>query len=376
MARRSQQSSDEAVSLDGLMDTMTNVVGTLLLILIIVQLQVSNRASSIEESLSQVKKQQVDEAKMQIEEGRKKLALAESDWEKRKPGEKAVYEALAAKQEDVKRQETTIQERGVKLLSLDELEKQIATRKGEVDLKKKEVAKVIEERTRIQALLDKTPVVSGPPPIDIHVPVSRPLPAKPEYLRILVLSNRLYTLPDTGKVRQFIDAQLGPQKGRILKIKKPEVFDQNLLLGFLQKLPLHYPGLDVVFRLARANDDRVTLELKPLADGGDPVDQIKAFNSGFRAAVDSTRGQPNKVIWFHVHPDSIAAYHEARDECTRLGISAGWEFFGGSLWSERLPYALKEPPPPPPKSNKPPAPPPAKPSGPQITIPPPKKTLD
>ena len=63
MAKRQQQNLDEGVNMDSMMDNMTNVVGTLLLVLMIVQMQVNNKAGEIEESFANVTQDDLDKAK-------------------------------------------------------------------------------------------------------------------------------------------------------------------------------------------------------------------------------------------------------------------------------------------------------------------------
>ena len=59
MARRNQTNLDESVNMDSMMDNMTNVVGTLLLVLIVVQLKIGMTANQIEESLANVKPEDI-----------------------------------------------------------------------------------------------------------------------------------------------------------------------------------------------------------------------------------------------------------------------------------------------------------------------------
>lgn len=65
MAKRSQN-LDEGINMDSMMDNMTNVVGTLLLVLIIVQMGVKSTADQVEEELANVTPQQVQQAKQQL----------------------------------------------------------------------------------------------------------------------------------------------------------------------------------------------------------------------------------------------------------------------------------------------------------------------
>lgn len=66
MARRNQTNLDESVNMDSMMDNMTNVVGTLLLVLIVVQLKIGMTANQIEESLANVKAEDIAAAKAEV----------------------------------------------------------------------------------------------------------------------------------------------------------------------------------------------------------------------------------------------------------------------------------------------------------------------
>lgn len=371
MARR-VLSNNDAVSMDSLMDTMTNVVGTLLLILIVVQLKVSTTASRLEESLSQVSQQQIEEAQLELEEARKNRVVTGEDWQKREAGEQKIYEAVAAKKEELGRHETTLKERGIKLLSLDEIEQQMKSRNEVVARLKQETSDLIAERSRVQALLDKTPPPRLPPPVDVIVPVSRPIPEDPDYVRVLVVSNRVFFVNDT-LYKQTIQTEIA-RTPRLVKSRTPAVvYDHQLMLDFLNTRRLGDKNVEVNFR-SNPTDDRITMEIKPRAGGGESMEEIGSAVSAYRAAITKLGRQTKSVLWFLVHPESIQTYLVARDECTRFKANAGWEFHGGTSYSERLPYPvnrLREPPAPRPGAK--PAP---RPGGSSIEIPRPKKTLD
>ena len=72
MARRRSGGGDEDGGLDSLLDTMTNVVGILVLVLIVTQLSVQDVVETVLEE-NQVDVQQIEEAKKQLEEKKKEV---------------------------------------------------------------------------------------------------------------------------------------------------------------------------------------------------------------------------------------------------------------------------------------------------------------
>lgn len=378
MSKPRKGDAEEVVSLDGLMDTMTNVVGTLLLILIVVQLRVNLTASKIEQALANVTAQQVQELKLEADAEAQKAQAALADWEKRKPGEKKIYEDLAAKREEVGRQEVTLQERGVKLLSLDELEKQINAKATEAAQWKKDVGQLIAERGRLQGLLDKTPQPQLPPPVDVRVPESHPLPKNPDYVRMLILSNRVYVINEplfektVGTILENTP-QLVLSKKREADGKISVTYKHQESVDLLNSRNLGDKNVELKFPLNKAAD-RLTLLIVPRPDGGETEDKLESAFSPYRTLMTQLGKNPNAVLWFHVHPDSVGTYLVAREQCSRFNVNAGWEFHASASYSVRLPFpvnVIQRPPPPRPGARPPPVP-----ARPQIEIPKPKKTLD
>ena len=64
--RRLEGDLDDAVNMDVMMDNMTDVVGTLLMVLIIVQLKVNNTIDDIQSNLPKVTVAQVAEVKQRV----------------------------------------------------------------------------------------------------------------------------------------------------------------------------------------------------------------------------------------------------------------------------------------------------------------------
>ena len=389
MAKRSSQNLDEGVNMDSMMDNMTNVVGTLLLVLVIVQMGVKNTADQVEEELAKVTPQQVQQAKQQVAQN--KAAATKSG-----ANQEVVAKKVKSKQDDLRAFETTLEQKGIKIRDFESLQQDLLAKRNAEAVEKQAVDGLLGERDNLRAALDKTPVPKGPPPLDVRVPVAKPFPPGAIEYRVLCLSNRVYMISDYGW-RTRVWSEIEKVKYDLLYAKQPTdpkagpVFDHKKTVDFLNECKLGDGFIDVQFPFnSNSMSDRVLMQIVPKADGGETPDQVDNPESNFRKTLVKLRANPKIVCWFWVHPTGVSAYHAAREQCSRYGIPAGWEFYGATMYGENLQQfvvnRLKEPPPPPPPAPPPPPPPPgAKPPTPpavqaaaptQINIAPPKKTLD
>jgi len=371
--------------MDSMMDNMTNVVGTLLLVLIIVQLQVNEKAGQIEESLAKVTPQQIQQAKQQLEAT--KLIAQKSG-----ANEEQLRQEAKSKLDDLRAFETTLEQKGVKLRDLDTLRDDFTNQRKAEQEERARINTLFAERDNLKAVLDKTPQPNRPPPVDVRVPVAKPIPAGAETFRVLCMSNKVYWINDFGwRTRAWSEVDKAKYDLILTNVPTADkkgmtpVFDHIKTVTFLTEKKLSDEFLEVRFPLnTNSMSDRVLMQLVPRADGGDTPEQVDDADSEFRKTLVRLRSRPKAMCWFWVHPTGVAAYHAAREQCSRYGIPAGWEFYGAALYQENLPQfvvnRLKEPPPPPPPpppGAKPPPPPPPQPAKPgQINIAPPKKTLD
>ena len=164
-----------------LMDTMTNVVGVLIIVLVMVGLSVSNVVKTVLSDLPPVTKQELAE----IRENAKslpKLPTPEQLEEQKKKAETDLKKIL----EDLKTVDVSDLESKMKSMDLDEYKKQLELRKKEREAQKAATDKLQAEVERLKALLDQTPVYQPPPPKYVRLPNPRPYPEKPNETRVLV----------------------------------------------------------------------------------------------------------------------------------------------------------------------------------------------
>ena len=372
--------------MDSMMDNMTNVVGTLLLVLVIVQLQVNQTADAIEENLANVTPQQVQQARQQLE-ATKLLA------QKSGANEDQLKQKAKSRLDDLRAFETSLEQKGIRLRDMEALREDLTNQRKAEEAERQKINPLFAERDNLKALLDKTPQPNRPPPVDVRVPIAKPMPVGAETFRVLCMSNRVYWINDFGwRTRAWSEVDKAKYDLILTNVATADkkgmitIFDHIKTVTLLTEKKLSDEFLEIRFPLnTNSMSDRVLMQLIPRADGGDSPEQVDDADSEFRKTLVRLRTRPKAVCWFWVHPTGVAAYHAAREQCSRYGIPAGWEFYGGTSYQENLPQfvvnRLKEPPPPPPppppSATPPPPPPPPKPAAPgQINIPPPKKTLD
>jgi len=182
------------------MDTMTNVVGVLIIVLVMVGLSVSNVVKTVLSDLPPVTKEELAE----IRENAKslpKLPTPEQLEEQKKKAETDLKKIL----EDLKTVDVSDLESKMKSMDLDEYKKQLELRKKEREAQKAATDKLQAEVERLKALLDQTPVYQPPPPKYVRLPNPRPYPEKPNETRVLVAKQGVLSFNQPKFMQPILD---------------------------------------------------------------------------------------------------------------------------------------------------------------------------
>ena len=201
-----------------------------------------------------------------------------------------------------------------------------------------------------------------PPPVDIRVPVAKPIPAAAEFFNASIISNKVYIITD-AVIRKRVMDEFEKSKFNLVYTNRTEadgklttVYNHKETRDLLLAAMISDDFMEPIFPLNELAD-RIAMQIRPKAGGGETADQLDDNESKYRSFLVKLRARPKAVMWFKVDPSSIATYLKAREQCTRYSIAAGWEFSTETVFgSETLPFVvnrIKEPPPPP----KPPPPP-------------------
>ncbi|OYW75442.1 MAG: hypothetical protein B7Z37_13225 [Verrucomicrobia bacterium 12-59-8] len=173
---------DGELNLDSLMDAVTNVVGVLMIVFVVMAL---NTAQVVQKILSELPPVTPEEHQKIVEEV-KKLPPPPADPKKLEEDQKQAEADMKKAIEELKSIDTADLQAKMKFMDLDAFTKQIEERKKEREASKAETDKLLAEVERLKALLDETPVFTPPPPTYVRLPNPRPYPEKPDETRILV----------------------------------------------------------------------------------------------------------------------------------------------------------------------------------------------
>ncbi len=165
-----------------LMDTMTNVVGVLIIVLVMVGISL---ASAVRKVLSDLPPVTPEEHQRLVEE-MKKLPPPAADLKDIEEQQKIAEQKLKKAVEDLKSIDSSTVEAEMKFMDLEGFRKKLDEAKKLRETQKAEVDKLLAEVERLKALLDQTPIYAPPPPTFVRLPNPRPYPEKPNETRVLV----------------------------------------------------------------------------------------------------------------------------------------------------------------------------------------------
>lgn len=410
MARK-EKAHDEELPFVALMDTMTNVVGVLIIVLVMIGIGLARTVQKVLSDLPLVSEEEHQNLKAE---------MAQFD-DKRDPVE--VEEEIANVKQDLEKVIARIRqldEQDQKLPPLSEdlqkLLRELETARKDRDQRKITLRDLLTQIDKLKIQLDTTPKPKPPPTITARLPQPRAMPDNAQIHRVLVLENRLFLIrkdellhvveEELKKGSPAILAKLPPAKGSMglsssLLSPNPApaskgapapprqlVFDPTKLGNYFNsKINFRTPGVsdphrDVFVEVAQQpNTPNIQVHLSLRPDGGEPIGQ--ECPPHFRNYLAKLKSDPRSVISFHVNKKSIATYLEARRFVDAFGIPVTWEINDSLKFTYSLPPAYlvqftpPPAPPPPPPSAIPPPPPPPKPAGPPpIVIAAPKATVD
>ena len=371
MKRRFKHDDDDA-GLDSLLDTMTNVVGILVLVLIVTQMGVKEKmaditansnvtAEQVETAQADLKKQQRDLEKLR----KQSKSVSSIDIESERQRLERMKEQLAAGQQEVKQQTQQINEFTLRIEGdrkrAAELEKEIK----DTEDKRKELDAALKtslvERTKLTALLEELPSNPTPKISAIRIPNPRPAPNGAQEATFICAGDKLFPLRLTHhrKYAEQAAKQLvadhnlkGDAATGIDPVKFTELFTQ------LESPP------DEGFFTAEyfvVSNRWPQIRFHPKLEFGVEAKALSRPGTQIRKLIGSL--DPKKFFCrFYVLADSYNIYIAARRTVTRQKLMAGWEpqpetwIFTTSVPGVELGPPRPKPPPPknPPKNPPPP----------------------
>jgi len=339
------------------MDTLTNVVGILIIILILVQINVAESLRKIVSDLPEVSAEEFHEIQEEAVTRAEEHSEMQTQIEAAREQLQRDSQELEQLQPQLATVETVIEQPDVPLLDLEKLlEKLEETRPG-VEALRKELDKLMKERQRLLALLEETPDTETPVPKVVRIPESRPIPKNAVLQQYLIHDGKIYHLDLDAAMEQVLaemrraGRQLEHERGRLDDGTRKTIYDQEKIVEYFRRRNLRQGDASIVIS-PNPYSTRLHLLLIPRENAGEPVERANSLMSPFLQKVRDYRGSSN-VVWFLVLPDQFADYLAAREIVDELEIPAGWDVINNPMLVRAIEdfevNRLKEPPPPSPR---------------------------
>jgi hypothetical protein len=358
---RARKDDDEDGGLDSLLDTMTNVVGILVLVLIVTQLGVSEAINVItaastvtEEDLEAAKQKLVSLAddKTKLKEQTATLASIDVDAERERL--RRLKEQL-----ETRRKLLAVQSREANKFSLKiETDRATATKntKEIEDTKKKRgelqttLTASLAKQAELKAKLDKTPRRAAVPARTVTIPNPRPAPPGARQATFVCSENRVYPMNVDG-IRKEAEARAKDIiVRRKLNLDPANGIDPEAFEKLYTRLNINDDFFDVECYITDNRWPR--LKLTPTAKRGADEDEVRRPGSRIRKIM-ATLDPKKFYARFYVLPDSFDVYVSSRRALTDAGVLAGWDPQGQTwTYTTSVPGGIELGPPRP----KPPAP--------------------
>lgn len=363
MSRR--KSEGVGLNLDSLMDTLTNVVGLLVLLLVFLQLGLGDAVKSIREKNPEL------------------FGLAEQDVEKAKESEKVQEKLLKALEEQraeaeraVKNVQDLLVTEKAKIppppaaattMKVEEVQKLVDEHKKKADALQGEFSKMDEQLAKLLAMLAKTPDPKEPVNTAVTLPDPHAVPAGYEPLYLFCKENRIIcmNLPalrnagadrieanrssfewksaeDKGKLSTVRGLQ-GARKANVKSVDtaKTIVYDGKKIQDAFNTNPMVYQDFKLRFK-SYDTSTSLNIVLEPLKNKGETEADLLGSHSKYVGLLSSIRAKKQKVFaQFLVSADSFEIYLEARTLLAKYDIPAGWHILYGPTWEVSLAQPIK-----------------------------------
>ncbi len=355
--------------LDSLLDTMTNVVGILVLVLIVTQMSVAEVVTRITAE-NQIDEEAVAELDQQLEIERTELRDLEKilvnpinvDAEKLRQELRLNKDLLERKKALLAQKEKEKNEFAIKMVKDEEMAAKNTKLIADTAAKRQELDKLLstslEKKAKLSAQLDKTPRVKAPADIEISIPNPRPAPAGIKQLMIICSGNRIYPV-NIDAFRKDAEVKAKSIVNRFnLKRDPAKGIDSAKFKQHYEKLKQQDDFFDVEYYVQGERWPRFRLIPRENKGGfGKELINPRSRLRRWFSTVDFSKYYAR----FYVLPDSFDSYVMARRFFSKSKILAGWDPQNANwVLTSHVPGGIelgppRPKPPPPPPGTRPPA---------------------
>jgi uncharacterized membrane protein len=349
---RKRSSSDGGISLDSLMDALTNVVAVLILVLILVQADVTQTVQKFLDDLAPATPEEVAQSKKLIEELKRKQTVAEARL-REKP---ASPDDIAEEKRQIALLEKSMEDNKKLLADLDQVRKLEKTVRVERDAENQKTSAIQKEIARLEGLLDTIAPVDPNTPTVVNIPNSRPIPTDAATFHAIVHGNRVHVI-DTPTVLTAFRREFERKKANFLhqrvRIKGKSdhfIYDPNKIAAHFEKFNWgDTRGQKVEIRVVPTGHYMLLVITPDLVNGGALMENLRQPGGEFAKLIQRIRQTRNSVLLYRVNPNAFETYLAARELSEIANVAAGWDVNGSPNFSMGIPNLsvrqLQQPPP-------------------------------
>jgi hypothetical protein len=274
MAKKSNQDSGE-LNMDSLMDAVTNVVGVLMIVFVVVALSLANSMQKILSELPVVTPEEHEEMKKREKENPPLPETPEQIEEK-----KIIAQEQLKKVSEELRSVDVSDVQKIQFMDMDEFRKKLAEAKEKRATEKTEVDKLMVEVERLKGLLDETPEYKPEAATVVRLPNPRPYPEEPKETRVLVAKGGVLFFSEGEFFAPLVDGLTKMSAQLTYKDIKIDPFAKLLteVLGSPQKAQQAWG--DIAPLAATYQMEEVAVAWKALTEAGLPASKEVLFGLG------------------------------------------------------------------------------------------------
>ncbi len=354
-----------------MLDTLMNVVGILVIVLVAVQISSQEAASRIVESLSKIDPEELARLEAAAATAKEQIAVATKEIQTQRQAvmdPRAEISRLQAElqiEEDMAREAATVSQQ--RAAAMAAATREAETRLADQRKRKLEAVEAVQAKLEVvQQKLESTPVIDVRPTKAVRLPDPRPAPPGVGSITVLCRDGQVWVV-DADALRE----KALRRADYVVRTKKLDPDGDRWLDGGttivdeFNKAPVKDRAFEVTLDLV--NGKWPQMVLTRISGRGESIDDAVKPTGDFARALRRLSPETH-ILQFLVWPDSFEAYLTARELANSQNFSAGWEpmttpaeyRIGLGKYVVGVKPAPKPagPPPPPPDPNQKPPPPP------------------
>jgi len=326
MAKRKHHPEEE-LPFVALMDTMTNVVGVLIIVLVMMAISLANAVKRVISDLAPATPQQVQQITREVEAFRAKANAPVTA----KPGDDSVLKArIAALEQELAKLRKEAESKIGTFADPALQNKEIARFEAELAQAREKIASETKEAAELKAKITAIPDKKAPPSKIVRLPAPKPIPKDAKIQIVIVNGTGAFVVQEFEAKQILINEMQSSAVKQMTKMVKQgkitkTIYDHAKLMAYFGNRKPENASMTLTVLLDKwRNTPGIIPYVKPTAL--EPLPQALAFNSNFQKAVRNIRNNiPGAVIIFRVAPDGFENYLALRDVVDSMGIPAGWE---------------------------------------------------